>query len=70
MSNIIHQGLEYYACANAGDDRHEDYCESIILDESYQAKRSYLISTLAWDLGGQRPECDTCEEVYADNYSG
>lgn len=66
----IIKGIDYYACANADDDRHEDYCERIILADDYKAKRSYLISTLAWDLGGQRPECDSCEEAYRDNYLG
>ena len=59
---------EHYACANADDDR-SDHCELTIPAEDYTAKRSYLISTLAWDLGGQRPKCDTCEEAYADQYS-
>ena len=70
MSNTLEiREIQYYACDNAGDDRHEDWCEQIIFAQDYSAKRSYLISTLAWDLGNQRPVCDPCEEFYNDIHS-
>lgn len=70
MTKLITTSVHYEICDNAEDDRHEDYCESVIAISAYNAKRDYLISTLAWDLGGQRPVCDSCEQAYADSYTG
>lgn len=70
MTKLISTSTLWESCANAEDDRHEDYCEGVIAISAYNAKRDYLISTLAWDLGGQRPECDSCEQAYADSYTG
>ena len=69
MNTILTTSVYYEFCANAEDDRHEDYCERVIPQADYNAKRKALIGDLAWDLGGQRPECDSCEDVYNDRYS-
>lgn len=67
MSNRDEYGaIEYYACENAGQAL--SYCEEIIFAEEYAEKSRWLKSTLAWDLGRQRPQCDACEEAYADAY--
>lgn len=70
MTKLITTSVHYEICDNADNDWHEDYCETVIPASAYNTKRDYLISTLAWDLGGQRPVCDSCEEAYADNYTG
>lgn len=59
--------VDYYACANADDKWNEDWCLGIIFPEEYTAKRNWLRTTGAWDAG-QRPECENCEQAYADSY--
>ena len=58
--------IDFFICDNAET---EDYCDLVIPASAYSAKRDYLISTLAWDLGNQRPVCDTCEKAYIDSYT-
>jgi len=69
MVNLIHTSNLWEACDNAEDERHEDYCESVIATSDYNSKRDYLMSTGAWDAR-QRPVCDGCEQAYADSYTG
>lgn len=66
MSKTI-TAIDYYDCDNAGDIWNEDWCLGIIFAEEYTAKRNWLLKVGAWDAG-QRPECDGCEQAYADKY--